>query len=177
MGVKLSSQEILSLRVPFLTSKQSEENSSRSTNRNRHACLALVGVAALWYLYLGLESRFRTPNNTTAVSIAASHTSSVTKEGSWNWAGVEPSRDLKWHECYDDAFTCARLDVSSPATSKRIRLKRKHRCLLTGSTPQRKSVLLSQLFDSRLRPKWTTKVRFLSILEYEPFAPHSTIMY
>ncbi|KAI0405499.1 hypothetical protein F4802DRAFT_562052 [Xylaria palmicola] len=29
----------------------------------------------------------------------------------WEWSMIEPSRDVLWHSCYDDAFDCARLDL------------------------------------------------------------------
>ncbi|KAK9426331.1 putative TAP-like protein-domain-containing protein [Seiridium unicorne] len=33
------------------------------------------------------------------------------QEGVFDWAGLQPSQDLKWHKCYDGKFDCARLDV------------------------------------------------------------------
>jgi len=29
----------------------------------------------------------------------------------WEWGAIEPSRDLRWHSCYDDTYDCARLDL------------------------------------------------------------------
>ena len=42
----------------------------------------------------------------------------------FDWSEIEPSRKLRWHSCYDDAYDCARLDVPmdwlDPTDDKRV---------------------------------------------------------
>ncbi|RDW82867.1 hypothetical protein BP6252_03979 [Coleophoma cylindrospora] len=120
MEVKRGFQEPLLPYQPSSVPKRPEKF-RRSIAR---AGLALAGVVALCYIYQGFPHHFITPRYTSTAPVTVTHTAYASTQGSWNWAGVEPSRDLQWHSCYDDAFTCARLDVPldwlDPSEEKRV---------------------------------------------------------
>lgn len=72
--------------------------------------LAILGFAALYHVV----HRFafdRKPLILTSLPVEV-NVDATPKEDSWDWAAVEPNRELEWHQCYNGNFTCARLDVS-----------------------------------------------------------------
>lgn len=102
-----------------------------------NAGLALIGIAVLACLQVVLNSFSRIA----PVPIISDLKNS--KNTSWDWAAVLPSRDLKWHKCYDRSFDCARLDVSLPISSIVQDFCNQYmgRYRWIGSIPRRKSVL------------------------------------
>lgn len=94
--------------------------SPRKTERSRNHYLktgsVLLTLAVLYHLTQILNFGRIPPSSTSLV--ADVDVNFVQKQDSWDWAAIEPSRDLEWHTCYDGTFTCARLDVSlSPISS------------------------------------------------------------
>ncbi|KAM0335137.1 hypothetical protein ACHAQA_000177 [Verticillium albo-atrum] len=65
-----------------------------------------------------------------ALSILGAALGQTSDNAEWNWAAIEPSRELEWHKCFDCAgqcegqLDCARLDLpmdwSNPSDDQRV---------------------------------------------------------
>ncbi|KLU86095.1 hypothetical protein MAPG_05114 [Magnaporthiopsis poae ATCC 64411] len=78
----------------------------------RSLCVAavalLVFLNAAYRSIGGVRFEHAVSKRSTAATTASAATGSG---GGWSWAALEPSRNLTWQRCYDDAYDCARLDV------------------------------------------------------------------
>ncbi|KAK8086209.1 alpha/beta-hydrolase [Apiospora phragmitis] len=87
--------------------------------RRKRATLAasLTGIAALGY-FSGLI-----PSVNLSAQVGKQH-GAVQLPQEWKWADIQPSKDLKWHKCYENKFDCARLDVpldwQDPSEEERV---------------------------------------------------------
>lgn len=109
MATKFKAQQVL---VPDKPQSTFDTFMATSGKKFYARLLFLAGLIPLYYFYKISQSAFNVSNYISAVSGSPNNVGDLTNETSWDWAALEPSRELKWHKCYNGVFTCARLDVS-----------------------------------------------------------------